>query len=107
MIGNRTLRMVRIDGYPIEAAPEGYFLVLHNRDVPGVVGAIGTILGQAGINIARPRARPRPRGRNCAQPGGGGRAGLGLDARTAQDDSGDNFGVTDQALNCLALLKSG
>jgi D-3-phosphoglycerate dehydrogenase len=52
VIGNRTLRMVRIDGYPIEAAPEGYFLVLHNRDVPGVVGAIGTILGQAGINIA-------------------------------------------------------
>jgi D-3-phosphoglycerate dehydrogenase / 2-oxoglutarate reductase len=52
VIGNRALRMVRIDGYPIEAAPEGYFLVLHNRDVPGVVGAIGTLLGQAGINIA-------------------------------------------------------
>jgi D-3-phosphoglycerate dehydrogenase len=52
VIGNRALRMVRIDGFPIEAAPEGYFLVLHNRDVPGVVGAIGTILGQAGINIA-------------------------------------------------------
>jgi D-3-phosphoglycerate dehydrogenase / 2-oxoglutarate reductase len=52
VIGNRVLRMVRIDGFPIEAAPEGYFLILHNRDVPGVVGAIGTILGQAGINIA-------------------------------------------------------
>ena len=26
--------------------------MLHNRDVPGVVGAIGTMLGQAGINIA-------------------------------------------------------
>ncbi|HUN56570.1 MAG TPA: phosphoglycerate dehydrogenase [Candidatus Binataceae bacterium] len=52
VIGNRALRMIRIDGFPIEAAPEGYFLVLHNRDVPGVVGAIGTILGQAGINIA-------------------------------------------------------
>jgi len=52
VIGNRALRMVRIDGYRIEAAPEGYFLVLHNHDVPGVVGAIGTILGQAGINIA-------------------------------------------------------
>ncbi|HTT74597.1 MAG TPA: phosphoglycerate dehydrogenase [Candidatus Binataceae bacterium] len=52
VIGNRALRMVRIDGFRIEAAPEGYFLVLHNRDVPGVVGAVGTILGQAGINIA-------------------------------------------------------
>jgi D-3-phosphoglycerate dehydrogenase len=52
VVGNRALRLTRIDGYPIEAAPEGYFLMLHNRDVPGVVGAVGTLLGQAGINIA-------------------------------------------------------
>jgi D-3-phosphoglycerate dehydrogenase / 2-oxoglutarate reductase len=52
VVGNRAIRLVRIDGYPIEAAPEGYFLMLHNRDVPGVVGAVGTLLGQAGINIA-------------------------------------------------------
>jgi D-3-phosphoglycerate dehydrogenase / 2-oxoglutarate reductase len=52
VVGNRALRLIRIDGYPIEAAPEGYFLMLHNRDVPGVVGAVGTLLGQAGINIA-------------------------------------------------------
>jgi iron-sulfur-dependent L-serine dehydratase beta subunit len=52
VVGNRALRLIRIDGFPIEATPEGYFLMLHNRDVPGVVGAVGTILGQAGINIA-------------------------------------------------------
>ncbi len=52
VVGNRALRLIRIDGYPIEASPEGYFLMLHNRDVPGVVGAVGTLLGQAGINIA-------------------------------------------------------
>jgi D-3-phosphoglycerate dehydrogenase / 2-oxoglutarate reductase len=52
VFGNRALRLIRIDGYHIEAAPEGYFLMLHNRDVPGVVGAVGTMLGQAGINIA-------------------------------------------------------
>jgi D-3-phosphoglycerate dehydrogenase len=52
VVGNRALRLTRIDGYPIEASPEGYFLMLHNRDVPGVVGAVGTLLGQAGINIA-------------------------------------------------------
>jgi D-3-phosphoglycerate dehydrogenase len=52
VFGNRALRLIRIDGYRIEAAPEGYFLMLHNRDVPGVVGAVGTLLGQAGINIA-------------------------------------------------------
>ncbi|HZO81240.1 MAG TPA: phosphoglycerate dehydrogenase [Candidatus Binataceae bacterium] len=52
VIGNRGLRLIRIDGYRVEAVPEGYFLMLHNRDVPGVVGAVGTVLGQAGINIA-------------------------------------------------------
>jgi D-3-phosphoglycerate dehydrogenase len=52
VVGNRALRLIRIDGYPIEATPDGYFLMLHNRDVPGVVGAIGSLLGQAGINIA-------------------------------------------------------
>ncbi len=52
VIGNRGLRLVRIDGYRVEAVPEGYFLMLHNRDVPGVVGAVGSMLGQAGINIA-------------------------------------------------------
>jgi D-3-phosphoglycerate dehydrogenase len=27
-------------------------LLIHNRDVPGVVGKIGTILGRSGVNIA-------------------------------------------------------
>ena len=52
VLGNRALRLTRIDGFPVEAVPEGYFLMLHNRDVPGVVGAVGTLLGEAGINIA-------------------------------------------------------
>jgi D-3-phosphoglycerate dehydrogenase len=46
------MRLIRIDGFRAEAVPEGYFLMLHNRDVPGVVGAVGTMLGQAKINIA-------------------------------------------------------
>jgi D-3-phosphoglycerate dehydrogenase len=52
VLGNRALRLTRIDGYRVESVPEGYFLMLHNRDVPGVVGAVGTMLGQSGINIA-------------------------------------------------------
>ncbi len=52
VLGNRAMRLIRIDGYTVEAIPEGYFLMLHNRDVPGVVGAVGTLLGQSGINIA-------------------------------------------------------
>jgi len=52
VVGNRAMRLIRIDGFRVEAVPEGYFLMLHNRDVPGVVGAVGSILGQAKINIA-------------------------------------------------------
>jgi len=36
----------------MEAVPEGYILLLHNRDVPGVVGRVGTMLGENAINIA-------------------------------------------------------
>jgi D-3-phosphoglycerate dehydrogenase len=52
VVGSRGLRLIGIDGFHFEAVPEGHFLVLHNRDVPGVVGAIGTVLGGEGINIA-------------------------------------------------------
>lgn len=52
VFGTSVIRIVRIDNYRIEVPPEGYFLMLHNRDVPGVVGAVGTILGKAGVNIA-------------------------------------------------------
>jgi D-3-phosphoglycerate dehydrogenase / 2-oxoglutarate reductase len=52
VFGSNNARIVRIDNFYMEAVPEGYILILHNRDVPGVVGAIGTLLGQKGINIA-------------------------------------------------------
>jgi D-3-phosphoglycerate dehydrogenase len=46
-------RIVRIDDFILEAIPEGHTLLLHNNDRPGVVGAVGTILGEAGCNISR------------------------------------------------------
>ena len=41
-----------MDGLPLEFRPEGTIVFLKNRDVPGVVGKVGTILGEAGVNIA-------------------------------------------------------
>ncbi len=46
-------RIVRIDDFILEAIPEGHTMLLHNHDRPGVVGAVGTILGEAGCNISR------------------------------------------------------
>jgi D-3-phosphoglycerate dehydrogenase len=46
-------RIVQVDDFPMEAVPEGDMLVLMNNDKPGVIGGIGTLLGQNGVNIAR------------------------------------------------------
>jgi D-3-phosphoglycerate dehydrogenase len=45
-------RVVRIDGYRVDAIPYGRMLVARNDDAPGVIGHIGTVLGDNGINIA-------------------------------------------------------
>jgi len=52
MFGAKHPRIVRVNSFYLEAVPEGYILILQNNDVPGVVGAVGTILGNNGINIA-------------------------------------------------------
>ena len=48
----REPRIVRIDGYRLEAVPSGWMLVFSNLDVPGVIGRIGTLCGRHKINIA-------------------------------------------------------
>jgi D-3-phosphoglycerate dehydrogenase len=45
-------RLLEFDGIDIEAPLEGNLLVCRNLDVPGVIGKIGTILGEQGVNIA-------------------------------------------------------
>ena len=45
-------RIVQINGQHIEARPEGAILLLENPDVPGMVGKIGSFLGERGVNIA-------------------------------------------------------
>ena len=42
--------------------PHGHMLVTRNQDVPGVIGGIGTILGQGGVNISRFHLGRRERG---------------------------------------------
>jgi D-3-phosphoglycerate dehydrogenase len=49
----RQPRIVRLDDFMLEAIPEGSTLYLQNHDQPGVVGNVGTVLGEGGINISR------------------------------------------------------
>jgi len=45
-------RIVRVNGRPVEVTPSGAVLLLENKDRPGIVGHIGTLLGKESINIA-------------------------------------------------------
>ncbi len=50
--GNKQPRIVKVNNVYVEATPSGYMLFINNDDKPGIVGAVGTILGEAKINIA-------------------------------------------------------
>lgn len=47
-----TPRIVSVNSRPVEARPQGIVLVLENTDRPGIVGRVGTLLGDHGVNIA-------------------------------------------------------
>ncbi|MEI8010994.1 MAG: phosphoglycerate dehydrogenase [Candidatus Omnitrophota bacterium] len=49
---NQKARIVKVNNVYVEAVPSGNILFIRNKDVPGIVGAVGTALGNAGINIA-------------------------------------------------------
>jgi D-3-phosphoglycerate dehydrogenase len=47
-----TPRLTRIGGFHVDVAPRETLVILTNKDVPGVIGRVGTLLGDAGVNIA-------------------------------------------------------
>ena len=53
LLGGCHPRLVCINGYEIEVVPEGTLLVTHHDDKPGVIAALGAILGDANVNISR------------------------------------------------------
>ncbi|MES2119525.1 MAG: phosphoglycerate dehydrogenase [Pseudomonadota bacterium] len=52
LFGNRAPRLVKIFGIPVEAELTGQMIYIVNTDAPGFIGALGTRLGENGINIA-------------------------------------------------------
>ena len=71
-------RVVRINGFHIDLNPRRTLAIIRNRDVPGVIGRVGTLLGNAGINIAEyHQAR--------LQAGGEALAAISVDGRLGSD----------------------
>ena len=52
LLGEGHPRIVRIGDHQMNVTPVGALVMIRNRDVPGVIGRVGTLLGDAGINIA-------------------------------------------------------
>jgi D-3-phosphoglycerate dehydrogenase len=72
--GQEFLRLIRLGPYPLDAYLDGLLLIYRHRDVPGLIGFIGTILGKHRVNIAHMAL-----GRTVNEPGGDSVAVLNLD----------------------------
>jgi D-3-phosphoglycerate dehydrogenase len=59
---NNQPRIVRFDGYTVDAVPEGQILVIPHIDRPRLIGPVGTLIGDHGVNIAGMQVGRRERG---------------------------------------------
>ena len=94
LFGNAAPRLVEIFGIGIEADLEGHMLYIVNEDAPGFIGRIGTLLGEAGINIGTFHLGRREAGGEAVlllsvdQPIPPGRDRQGLQAAGREDGQG-------------------
>jgi D-3-phosphoglycerate dehydrogenase len=75
VFGHSMPRLVSLDGYRLEAFLDGWLLVFTHKDVPGIIGGVGTVFGQHKVNIAQMSV-----GRAGDAPGGEAVGILNLDA---------------------------
>ncbi len=62
LFGKNDVRIVRIDEFLVEVMPQGTIVIIENKDVPGVIGNIGTALAKSGINIVQMYVGRNPKG---------------------------------------------
>ena len=62
LFSEKQLRVVSVNGFRVEFDPTGWLIYMVNRDVPGVVGKVGTVLGDREINIAEYNLARAPEG---------------------------------------------
>ncbi len=75
LFGNNMPRLVRLGDCRLESYLDGILLIFVHRDVPGVIGKVGTIFGKHRVNIAQMSV-----GRESEQPGGEAIGVLSLDS---------------------------
>lgn len=80
LFGSNMPRLIQLDQYRLEAYLDGTLLVFTHDDVPGIIGAVGTIFGRHQVNIAQMSV-----GRTGASPGGRAIGVLNLDTVPPQE----------------------
>jgi D-3-phosphoglycerate dehydrogenase len=60
VFGRSHPRLVDVDGVEVDAIPQGHMLLVKNEDTPGVIGHVGTLLGDRKVNIARMTVGRKP-----------------------------------------------
>jgi D-3-phosphoglycerate dehydrogenase / 2-oxoglutarate reductase len=75
LLGHDMPRLVLLDDYRLEAFLDGTLLVFTHRDVPGIIGKVGTVFGAHRVNIAQMAV-----GRQGSRPGGAAIGVLNLDS---------------------------
>ena len=78
LFGGSEPRLVQVSDYHLDVDPSGLLLIMLNKDVPGVIGMVGTTLGRFGVNIAEWRL-----GRS--QPGTEALSFINLDAEPPEE----------------------
>jgi D-3-phosphoglycerate dehydrogenase len=74
IFGKQFLRLVKLGSFSLDAYLDGTLLIYRHRDVPGLIGYIGTVFGKHRVNIAHMAL-----GRERNEPGGNAVAVLNLD----------------------------
>jgi D-3-phosphoglycerate dehydrogenase len=75
LFGANMPRLVRLNEHRLEAYLDGNLLIFTHRDVPGIIGRVGTIFGEHQVNIGQMSV-----GRGSAEPGGEAIGVLNLDS---------------------------
>ncbi|MDJ1177412.1 phosphoglycerate dehydrogenase [Roseofilum sp. BLCC_M91] len=52
LLGDGEIRITTVDGFPINVPPNQHMLFTRHRDMPGIIGKIGSLLGSFNVNIA-------------------------------------------------------
>ena len=103
MFGESFLRLVRVDDFQLDAYLDGQMIIYRHKDVPGLIGRVGTILGEAGVNISHMAV-----GRKSDSPGGDAIGVLNLDSTPSAETIEQIAGIDDvSSVAVVDLPKAG